>query len=85
MLTVDSNETTMTEQINGEKPLTTSARRNGEMLQARFPSGFTTITWSLMPQPDGATAQVRFQAFMNDFTGTFRRGGSMSATSRSKK
>ena len=72
-LTVSADETSVTEQINTEKPVTTVARRSGEILQARFPAGLTTITWSLTPLPDGATAQVRFQAFMNDFTAIFRR------------
>ena len=73
VLTVDANESTMTEQINGEKPEVRPARRNGEMLQARFPAGLTTITWSLTPQPDGTTANVHFEAFMNDFTAVFQR------------
>jgi hypothetical protein len=72
-LTVSADETSITQQINTEKPLTTVAQRHGEMLQARFPAGLTTITWSLTPRPDGATAQVRFQAFMNDFTAVFHR------------
>ena len=79
MLTVDANESTMTEQINGEKPEVRPARRNGEMLQARFPAGFTTITWSLTPQPDGTTANVRFEAFMNDFNAVFQRTAESSA------
>jgi hypothetical protein len=79
VLTVDPNESTMTEQINGEKPEVRPARRNGEMLQARFPAGFTTITWSLTPQPDGTTANVRFEAFMNDFNAVFHRTAESSA------
>lgn len=73
VLTVDANEATMTEKINDEKPEVRPARRNGEMLQARFPAGFTTITWSLTPQPDGTTANVHFAAFMNDFSAVFHR------------
>ena len=79
VLAVDPDETTLTQHINAEQPLTAPVHRSGEMLQARFPAGLTTITWSLMPQPDGTTARVRFQAFMNDFTATFRRSGSESA------
>jgi len=73
VLLIDANEATMSEQINGEKPIVRPARRNGEMLQARFPAGLTTITWSLTPQSDGTTANVRFEAFMNDFSAVFRR------------
>lgn len=72
-LTVSADETSLTQQINTDAPLTAVARRNGEMLQARFPAGLTTISWSLTPLPDGATAQVRFQAFANDFTTIFHR------------
>ncbi|MEY2481239.1 MAG: hypothetical protein QOI04_2166 [Verrucomicrobiota bacterium] len=72
-LTIDANESTMTEQINTEKPLTKPAKRNGEMLQARFPSGLTTVTWSLTPQADDASMNVHFQALMNDFTSVFHR------------
>ena len=75
-LTISADETSVTEEINTEKPLTTVARRSGEMLQAKFPAGLTTITWSLTPRPDGGTAQVRFQAFMNDFTTIFHRSDS---------
>jgi hypothetical protein len=79
VLTVDANESTMTEQINGEKPEVRPARRNGEMLQARFPAGFTTITWSLTPQPDGTIVNVHFEAFMNDFSAVFHRAAESSA------
>src|SRR5438132_574504 len=36
-LTVDGSESNITEQVNQEKSLTRTAKRNGEMLQARFP------------------------------------------------
>ena len=71
-LTVGEGETSVTQQVNTDAPVTTVAHRNGEMLQARFPAGLTTITWSLTPLADGTT-QVRFQAFANDFSTIFHR------------
>jgi hypothetical protein len=72
-LTVDSNEATMTSEINGERPEVKKTRHNGDSIQAVFPAGFTAITWTITPQPRGATALVRMQAFMNDFTSVFHR------------
>lgn len=71
-LTVSAGETSVTQQINTDAPQTTAARHNSDMLQARFPAGLTTITWSLTPLADG-TAQIRFQAFANDFSTIFHR------------
>jgi hypothetical protein len=72
VLTVDSTETTMAMTWRGST-VTVKAQRNGDTLQATSPEGIYTNTWSLTPQPDGATARVRMQAFMNDFTAVFHR------------
>jgi hypothetical protein len=50
------------------------ARLDGDTLAASFPAPLLgTSTWSITPQPDGATARVRMQAFMNDFSAVFHR------------
>lgn len=50
------------------------ARLDGNALTASFPAPLLgTSTWSITPQPDGTTARVRMQAFMNDFTAVFHR------------
>jgi hypothetical protein len=73
-LVVDSTETIMDCWWEADtKHLTAKAQLSGNTLHARFPAGFTTATWSITPQLDGATAQVRLQAFMNDQTAIFRR------------
>ena len=72
VLTVDSTETTMAMTWRGST-VTVEAQRNGGTLQATSPEGIYTNTWSLTPQPDGTTARVRMQAFMNDFTAVFHR------------
>ena len=72
VLTVDSTETTMAMTWRGST-VTVKAQRNGDMLQATSPEGIYTNTWSLTPQPDGVTARVRMQAFMNDFSAVFHR------------
>jgi cytoskeletal protein RodZ len=72
VLTVDSTETTMAMTWRGST-VTVKAQRNGDTLQATSPEGIYTNTWSLTPQPDGTTARVRMQAFLNDFTAVFHR------------
>ena len=55
-------------------PAFANARRNGDALTANFPAPLLgASTWSITPQPDGITAHVRMQAFMNDFHAVFRR------------
>jgi len=71
-LTVDSTETTMAMTWRGGT-VSGKAERKGNTLQATSHEGIYTNTWSLTPQPDGATARVRMQAFMNDFTAIFHR------------
>jgi|ERR1700731_3388499 len=84
VLTVDSTETTMAMTWRGST-VTVKAQRNGDTLQATSPEGVYTNTWSLTPQPDGVTARVRMQAFMNDFSAVFHRtlaGSSSAKTAR---
>jgi len=78
VLTVDSTETTMAMNWRGST-VTVKAQRNGDTLQATSPEGIYTNTWSLTPQPDGTTARVRMQAFMNDFNAVFHRTAESSA------
>jgi hypothetical protein len=85
VLTVDSKETTLAQEINGGKSEVKKAVRNGDTLQASFPTGLTAITWSLTPQAGGATARVRMQAFMNDFTAVFHRTVSQSSAAKSAR
>lgn len=72
-LVVDQTETTMDWQESGKQKGRAKAKLSGDTLQARFPAGATTATWSITPQPDGVSAQVRLQAFMNDQTALFHR------------
>jgi hypothetical protein len=72
-LVVDQTETTMDWQESGKQKGRAKAKLSGNTLQASFPAGITTATWSITPQPDGATALVRLQAFMNDQTASFHR------------
>lgn len=71
-LIVDQAETTMIWQESGKHKGRANAQRSGNTLQASFQVG-VTATWSITPQPDGATALVRLQAFMNDQTASFHR------------
>ena len=71
-LIIDRAGTTMTWQESGKQKGTARAQLVGETLQAHFEVGVPEI-WSITVQPDGATAQVRLQAVMNDQTAIFRR------------
>jgi hypothetical protein len=71
-LVVDQTETTMEWQESGKRKGLVKTQLSGKTLQASFHVG-VTATWSITPQPDGATARVRLQAFMNDQTAVFRR------------
>src|ERR1700736_1183592 len=56
------------------KPAFAKARLDGNTLTAAFPAPLLgTSTWSITPEPDGVTARVRMQAFMNDFHAVFHR------------
>ncbi len=72
-LMVDQTETTMEWQESGKRKGVAKAQRSGDTLSASFPAGLTVATWSLTAQPDGTTARVRLQAFMNDQTAIFGR------------
>ena len=61
-LVVDQTETTMEWQESGKQKGHAKAKLSGNTLQASFPAGMTTATWSITPQSDGVTAQVRLQA-----------------------
>lgn len=71
-LIVDQAGATMTWQESGKQKGTARAQLVGDTLQAHFQVGVSE-TWSITAQPDGATAQVRLQAFMNDQTAIFHR------------
>lgn len=71
-LVVDQTGTTMLWQDSFKNNGLAKTQRIGDTLRASFQVG-VTATWSITPQPDGATAQVRLQAFMNDQTAVFRR------------
>lgn len=71
-LVVDQTEATIEWQEGGKRKGLTKAKLTGNTLQASFP-GWAHPTWSLATQPDGATALVRLQAFMNDQTAVFHR------------
>jgi cytoskeletal protein RodZ len=56
------------------KPAFAKAHLDGNTLTASFPAPLLgTSTWSITPETDGATARVRMQAFMNDFSAVFHR------------
>jgi cytoskeletal protein RodZ len=74
VLTIDPKEATMQQIWTGHPPsLVAKAEINGNTIRATFQNGMVTFTYSLSPEPDGATAQVRLQAFMNDNTAVFHR------------
>jgi len=79
---IDSTETTMTVSWFGKTALS-KAQRNGDTLQATFPPpAFQPEPhhWAITPQPDGVSAQVHFQCFLNDFTAVFHRVARTGAT-----
>ena len=56
------------------KPAFATAHLDGDTLTATFSAPLLgSSTWSITPQPDGTTARVRMQAFMNNFTAVFQR------------
>ena len=86
-LVVDSTETTMTVTWFG-KTSSAKAQLTGDTLQATFPPPPfqpQRHTWSLTPQPDGRTARVRFQCFLNDFTAVFHRIASESNAAKTAR
>ena len=73
VLKVDSTETMIALTCGGAHGAVAKAKLNGDTLQATWPAGINTSTWSLTPQPDGETALVRMQAFVNNNTAVFHR------------
>ena len=74
-IVIDSTETTMTVAWFG-KTASAKAQLNGDTLQATFPPpAFQPEShhWAITPQPDGVSARVHFQCFLNDFTAVFHR------------
>jgi|HubBroStandDraft_4_1064222.scaffolds.fasta_scaffold51983_3 hypothetical protein len=80
-LIVDQTEATMEWQESGKRKGLVKAQRIGDMVQGSFPAPIA-IVWSVTPQPDGATARVRLQAFMNDQTAIFHRTVSESSAAK---
>jgi hypothetical protein len=80
-LIVDQTEATMEWQESGKRKGLVKAQRIGDMVQGSFPAPIA-IVWSVTPQPDGATARVRLQAFMNDQTAVFHRTVSESSAAK---
>ena len=71
-LVVDPTETTMEWWGAGKSHGIAKAQLSNNTLQATWPTSFSA-TWSVTPEPDGKTARVRLQAFMNDQTAVFQR------------
>src|SRR5438105_1123662 len=60
------------------KPAFAAARLDGDTLTATFSAPLLgSSIWSITPQPDGTTARVRMQAFMNNFTAVFQKTGTV--------
>jgi hypothetical protein len=58
------------------RPAFAAAHLDGDTLTATFSAPLLgSSTWSITPQPDGTTARVRMQAFMNNFTAVFQKTG----------
>jgi hypothetical protein len=85
VLVVNADESTMTHTWVGNPPTrTVQAQINGGTIQATFPNGVATYTFSITPAPDGTTAHVRLQAFMNDNSATFYRRADSNAAKRTR-
>lgn len=85
VLTVDATETTMALTWNLSNPSVEKATISGDTIQTTFGRGnIGAATFSLTPQPDGVTATVRLQAFMNDFTAVFHRAADANAAKTAK-
>ena len=72
-LIVDPTETIIEWQESGKHKGSAKTQLNGDTLLARVAIGFTTAVWFITPSPDGATANIRMTAFMNDDHAVFRR------------
>ena len=74
-IVIDASETTMTVSWFG-KTGSAKAQINGDTIQATFPPPPfqpESHRWAITPQPDGQTARVHFQCFMNNATVVFQR------------
>ena len=68
------------------RPAFARARLDGSTLTAAFPAPLLgTSTWSITPEPDGVTAHVRMQAFMNDFNAVFHRTVAESSSAKTAR
>jgi hypothetical protein len=72
-MVVDPTETSITVQDSRSRYVSEKTQRDGDTLQGFYAAGLVKWTWSLTPNSDGKTAQVRFQEIMNDQTAVFRR------------
>jgi hypothetical protein len=73
ILTVDSKETTMTHLWVGHGPTNVAkAEIVGDTMRVTFHTNVAFI-FSITPMPDGVTANVRLQAFLNDGRAMFQR------------
>ena len=76
---VDPTETSVVVQDSRGKYVSEKTQLVGDTLQvfSTSPNGFLPnafhAKYSITPEPDGKTARIRFQAFMNDETAIFRR------------
>jgi hypothetical protein len=79
-LVINPSETTMTISWFGQTS-SAKAQINGDTLEATFPPpAFQPQShhWAITPQPDGVSARVHFQCFLNDFTAVFHKVGGYS-------
>jgi len=83
-LVINSGETTLTVHWYGKTGTVATERVDGSTLKATFPqtSQPQSQVWTITRQPDGLTALVHFQAFLNNSTTTFRRTSSDAAGAR---
>src|SRR3954468_23613780 len=72
---ISPDETTFTVMWFGKTGTVATERVGTSTLKATFPqrSQPQSQVWTVTPQPDGMTALVHFQAFLNDSSTTFRR------------
>ena len=72
---ISPDETTFTVNWFGKTGTVATQRVGTSTLTATFPqrSQPQSQVWTVTPQPDGLTALVHFQAFLNDSSTTFRR------------
>lgn len=87
VIEVNPAETTTTVTWFGKRAVA-NAQLDADTLRATFPPPPMqpeSHKWALTPQPDGVTAHVHFQCFMNDFTAIFTRSGRASKPTKTAK